>query len=149
MDGGSLKQLVAKKIERSRAGQDIDAINDAIRELFRELENELRYKYVKYMRSYSDVLHAVLMEQGLIKEAEGLLPVHLFLEYGAANQTLINLMAIGISRTSALLFKSSLALRDDLSARECQGYVDRVNIERTSLPAICKAEVTRLRRTRL
>lgn len=149
MRGTSLKELVANKIERSAVDNDTDSINDAIRELFRDLEEELRYKYVKYTRLYCDVLHAVLTERGMVKEAEGLLPLHLFLEYGAANQTLINLMAIGLSRTSALLFKSFLRLRDDLTSAECQGYVDRVNIERTSLPAICKAEINRLRRTRV
>jgi hypothetical protein len=149
MKGTSLKELVANKVEWSRTGQDADSINTAIRELFHDLEDELRYKYVKYTRLYSDVLHAILIEQGLVDEAEGLLPIHLFLEYGAATKTLINLMAIGLSRTSALLFNSSLSLQDGLSPSECQGYLDRVNIERTNLPAICKAEIRRLRRAKL
>ena len=95
------------------------------------------------------MLRAILIERGLAKEAEALLPLHLFLEYGAANETLICLMAIGLSRTSALLFKSSLSLRDDLNTSECQGYVERVNLERTSLPAICRAQINRLRRTKV
>ncbi|HEV2223493.1 MAG TPA: DEAD/DEAH box helicase [Candidatus Acidoferrales bacterium] len=148
MRGNSLRELVANKIARSGA-EGVDEINATIRELFRDLEEELRYKYVKYARLYCDVLHAVLSERGLVKEAEALLPIYLFLEYGAANQTLINLMAIGLSRTSALLFKSFLTLRDDLSASDCQGHVNRVNVERSNLPALCKAEINRLRRTRL
>jgi hypothetical protein len=114
-----------------------------------KMEKELRYTYVKYMRLYTDVLRAVLVERGMTSEAEKLLPIHLFLEYGAANQTLINLMATGLSRTSALLFKSAHKLRDDLTPSECQGYLDRVNIDRTELPAICKAEIRRLRRTKV
>jgi superfamily II DNA/RNA helicase len=147
MRGVSLRELVKDKIDYYRIDQDVDEINDAIRGLFSDLEDELRYKYVKYTRLYSDVLRAVLIERGLVAEAEALLPLHLFLEYGAANQTLINLMAIGMSRTSALLFKSALSLRDNLGTSECQGYVDRVNLARTTLPAICKAEIARLRRT--
>jgi DEAD/DEAH box helicase len=147
MRGASLRELVANKVGRSKAGGDVGKINDAIRELFRDLEDELRYKYVKYTRLYSDVLRAVLGERGLADQAERLLPLHLFLEYGAANQTLINLMAVGLSRTSALLFKSYLSLRDDLNTSECQAYVERINIDRSVLPAICKAEIKRLRRT--
>lgn len=146
MKGSSLKELVANKIERSRAGKDVDKINAAIRELFDDLESELRFKYVKYMRIYHDVLKAILVERGMVHEAEGLLPIHLFLEYGAATQTLINLMSIGLSRTSALLFNSYLRLRDNLSASECQAYVDSINVERSDLPAICKAEISKLRR---
>jgi hypothetical protein len=149
MRGTSLKELIANKIEWSKTKPEIGAINEAIRELFRELEQALRYKYVKYTRIYSDVLRAILIERGLVTEAESLLPLHLFLEYGAANQTLINLMSIGMSRTSALFFKSFLSLRDNLSTIECQGYVDRVNVVRTSLPGICKSEIKRLRRTKI
>jgi len=148
MKGSSLRELVTNKVERARAGTDVDKINNAIRELFSDLENELRYKYVKYTRLYSDVLRAVLTERGMTKEAQAILPIHLFLEYGAANQTLISLMSIGLSRTSALLFKSFLSLRDELSASECQAYVDSVNIDRSNLPAICRAEVKRLGRTK-
>jgi hypothetical protein len=43
------------------------------------------------------------------------------------------------------LFKSAHRLRDDLTTAECQGYLDRVNIDRTELPEICKAETRRLR----
>jgi replicative superfamily II helicase len=147
MKGSSLKELVTNKIERAKAGQDPDKINAAIRDLFNDLESELRYKYVKYTRIYHDVLRAVLLERGMVEEVQSLLPIHLFLEYGAANQTLISLMAIGLSRTSALMFKSYLSLRDDLNVSQCQDRVNSVNIERSSLPALCVAEVSRLRRT--
>jgi DEAD/DEAH box helicase len=148
MQGASLKELVMNKIERTKAGKDIHKINTAIRELFEDLESELRYKYVKYTRIYSDVLRAVLIERGLTSEAEALLPIHLFLEYGAANKTLINLMAVGLSRTSALLLKSFMSLRDDISTSECQGHLNRVNLDRSSLPAICKSEISRLRHSK-
>ena len=140
---------MANKIEWSKTKPEPGPINTAIRDLFHDLEDELRYKYVKYTRLYTDVLRPVLIERGLPKIAETLIPLHLFLEYGAANVTLINLMAIGMSRTSGLLFKSFLSLPDNLGTSECQGYLERVNIDLSSLPAICKAEIRRLRRTRV
>jgi superfamily II DNA/RNA helicase len=153
MQGQSLKDLLTDKIEYEQRvdgtfdpAHDIDGVNRLIRELFEDLEKELRYTYVKYTKLYTDVLRAVLIERGLTGDAEKLLPIHLFLEYGAANQTLINFMATGLSRTSALLFKSAFRLRDDLTTAECQGYLDRLNVERADIPAICKAEIRRLRR---
>src|SRR5581483_6590372 len=101
MQGDSLRDLVTNKLEYEaridrtfNISRDIERVNDSIRELFEDLENELRYRYVKYMRLYLDVLRAVLVERNRNEDAEKLLPIHLFLEYGAANQTLINLMAI-------------------------------------------------------
>jgi superfamily II DNA/RNA helicase len=156
MQGSSLKDLVNEKIDyeaRQNRGfdpsRDVETVNSLIRDLFEDLERELRYTYVKYMRVYNDVLHAILIEKGLTDRAEKLLPIHLFLEYGAASQTLINLMATGLSRTSALLFASAFRLRSDLNSSECQGYLDRVNIELVDVPAICKAEIRRLRRTKV
>ena len=155
MQGQSLKELIADKLTYQETtdpsfnpARDVAKVNDLIRGLFEDIETELRYIYVKYMRLYSDVLRAVLVERGMVAEAEKLLPIHLFLEYGAASQTLINLMAAGLSRTSALLFSSAHKLRDNLTPAECQGYLDRVNVDRTDLPAICKAEIRRLRRTK-
>lgn len=46
MRGNSLGELVANKIARSGA-EGVDEINATIRELFRDLEEEFRYKYVK------------------------------------------------------------------------------------------------------
>lgn len=153
MQGQSLKELIAEKINYEKrqdptfdSSRDVKRVNELIRGLFDDLEKELRYMYVKYMRLYTDVLRAILVERGSNNEAEKLLPIHLFLEYGASSKTLINLMATGLSRTSALLFNSAHRLRDDLTTAECQGYIDRVNIDRTELPAICKAEIRRLRR---
>jgi replicative superfamily II helicase len=148
MKGSSLKELIRNKLERENLGGDVTKINKTIRELFDDLESELRYKYVKYTRIYLDVLRAVLIERGMIRESQSLLPLYLFLEYGAANETLINLMALGLSRTSALLFKAYLSLRDDLNLAQSQNYISSVNLERTSLPALCKAEITKLHRAK-
>ena len=146
--GSSLKELIRNKLERENLGGDVTKINNTIRELFDDLESELRFKYVKYTRIYLDVLRAVLIERGMIRESQSLLPLYLFLEYGAANETLINLMALGLSRTSALLFKAYLSLRDDLNLAQSQNYISSVNLERTSLPALCKAEITKLHRAK-
>jgi replicative superfamily II helicase len=146
MKGSSLKELVQNKIERAKTNGDVDKINVAIRDLFKDIESELRYKYVKYTRLYLDVLRSVLLERDMKSEADALLPIHLFLEYGAASQTLISLMSIGLSRTSALLFKSYLSMSNELSSSECQGYIDRVTLDRSSLPALCQAEIRKLRR---
>jgi len=146
MQGKSLKELIANKIEYNHAGNDVDRINDLIRDLFSEIENTLRYKYVKYMTVYSDVLKAILLEKGQQLDAERIPPIHLFLEYGAANLTLINLMSIGLSRTSAILLKHSRGMGDNLLPNECQSLIEQIDLGSSSLPGLCKSEIGRLRR---
>jgi len=88
----------------------------------------------------------MLIEKQQRDLAEKILPIHLFLEYGAASVTLINLIALGLSRTSALLLRSSYGLRDNFTASECQAQIDRINLGSSQLPGLCKAELARLRR---
>ena len=146
MAGATLKELVENKLTYQKIGDDIDKINDAIRELFDELELALRYRYVKYTKIYVDVLKAVLVERNQPEDAEKVLPLHLFLEYGASSETLINLISLGLSRTSALLLRPRIAR--DLDVEACQKFIDRINLEYTDLPAVCKAEISRLRRVK-
>src|SRR5579872_7614462 len=69
MQGQSLKELIVDKIRYEQendntfdGARDRDKVNDLIRGLFEDIEKELRYTYVKYVRLYSDVLRAVLIE---------------------------------------------------------------------------------------
>jgi len=69
------------------------------------------------------------------------------IEYGAYDQTLINLMALGMSRTSAILMKATLHLPSNMSRAECQARINTTDLKRVDLPLVCKDEVMRIRRT--
>lgn len=55
----------------------------------------------KFSKCYNDLLAYVLQESHEEHYAESIPPLHLFLELGASSGTMINLMAMGISRTSS------------------------------------------------
>jgi hypothetical protein len=55
--------------------------------------------------------------KGKPKRAEKLLPLHTFLEFGASDRALINLMCLGLSRTSAILLKNTVSLHSDMTLR--------------------------------
>jgi hypothetical protein len=146
MAGATLKELVENKLSYGKVDDDADKINDAIRELFDDLELALRYRYVKYTKIYVDILKALFVERKQLDGAAKVLPLHMFLEYGASSETLINLISLGLSRTSALLLRPRLAR--DLDVEACQRFIERINLEQTDLPAVCKAEIARLRRVK-
>jgi hypothetical protein len=91
------------------------------------------------------VLSPVLKEKDEDERAEKLLPLHLFLEFGASDKVLIDLMSLGLSRTSAILLKKTVSFRSDMTLQECRHYLNSVNLERIEIPAICKAEISRMR----
>jgi hypothetical protein len=145
MQGVSLRQLIIDRLEYKHTPNTEKDVNNEISELFEEIEKNLRFVYVKYMVIYTQILKTILSERQMHDQAEKVLPIHVFLEFGAATPTLIGLMSIGVSRTSALLLKSSASLNDNLDAARCRQYVESVNLTRANLPAICKSEIRRLR----
>jgi hypothetical protein len=145
MKGMPIRELVKGRLDFRKIPDEEKKINEEIRDLFREIEEDLRYRYVKYTSIYLQVLAIVLCERGEDERAKKLLPLNMFLEFGASDKALINLMTLGLSRTSAILLKNTVSLRSDLSAQECKQYLDAVNLQRIAIPAICKAEISRMR----
>jgi hypothetical protein len=145
MQGLPIRDLVSARLEYKRIPDDEKIVNEEIRDLFREIEEELRYLYVKYTSIYLQVLSFVLKQRGEAQRAEGLLPLHMFLEFGASDRVLINLMSLGLSRTSAILLKRTVSLGSDMTLQQCREYLNAINLARIAIPAICKAEISRMR----
>ena len=145
IQGMPIRDLVTARLTYKKVPHQEKIVNEEIRDLFREIEEDLRYRYVKYTSIYLQVLSVVLKERGKIEWAEKLLPLHMFLEFGAWERVLINLMCLGLSRTSAILLKRTVSLSSDMTLRECERYLDAVNLTRIKIPAICRAEISRMR----
>ena len=145
VQGMSIRDLVRARLDFKKVPDEIKVVNEEIRDLFREIEEEIRYLYVKYTSIYIQVLAQVLIEKGHAQRAETLLPLHMFLEFGASERVLINLMSLGLSRTSAILLKRTVSLDPNMTLLECKNYLNAVNLSRIAVPAICRAEIARMR----
>jgi hypothetical protein len=145
INGKPIRDLVKSRLNFKGVPDEEKTINEEIRDLFTEIEEDLRYRYVKYTSIYLDVLAIILKEVSKAETAEKLLPLHMFLEFGASSRVLINLMSLGLSRTSAILLQRSVSLSSEMSLQECRRYLDAVNLTRIAIPAICKSEISRLR----
>ena len=145
MRGEPLRELVRERLQRAKATEDVAKANNEIRDLFTVIEDRIRYIYVKYTAIYNMVLSGVLREQGFDALADGLIPLNLFLEFGASSRALINFMSIGLSRTSSILLQRAARLRDDLDLEGCRRYINSINLDYSQLPNICKAEIRKIR----
>jgi DEAD/DEAH box helicase len=145
MQGMSIRDLVRARLDFKKVPDEVKVVNEEIRDLFREIEEEVRYLYVKYTSIYIQVLARILIEKGHAQRAETLLPLHMFLEFGASERVLINLMSLGLSRTSAILLRRTVSLDPNMTLQECKNYLDAVNLSRIAIPAICRAEIARMR----
>ena len=61
--GMPIRDLVKARLEFKKIPDEEKIVNEEIRDLFREIEEELRYRYVKYTSIYLQVLSLVLKEK--------------------------------------------------------------------------------------
>lgn len=117
MRGSSLRDMIEHQIQYERRKAEVNGDEEpepgkTIIKVLDDVENKLRFHYVRYIGCYIDLLkHAV----GVVSPDRELdvPPIPLFLELGACSGTMIGCMELGLSRIAAreltdLLGKSDL-----------------------------------------
>lgn len=140
--GMPLKQMIEEKIAYEKKLEQFESVGKSIRELTDTIESDLRYRYVKHLKAYNDVLAVVLMDTGHADLVDKLYPLHLYLECGASAPVALNLISLGLSRTTALLLnRKGLAFPDDPTPEDCLNVLRNTNINSLGLPGLCLREL--------
>lgn len=111
-----------------------------IREVLSNVENDLRFRYVKLLGCYISVLKRALEETGHVKFADRVPALPLYLELGAASKTMISLLGLGLSRQSSWKV-ASLTLNREMDAASALAFVRSLNLERVGLSPYLTSEV--------
>ncbi|CAE6753026.1 DEAD/DEAH box helicase [Paraburkholderia aspalathi] len=99
----------AKAAEKGHKGH-VPA-GDTIKRVMKQIEEQLRFKYVKFVACYIDLLRlAAQTEKGT--DLRDIPPIPLFLELGACSGTMIGCMDLGLSRIAAREVTELLESRD-------------------------------------
>jgi len=111
-----------------------------IRDLMETIENRLRFKAVQQTRCYLDLLRHALEANDLGNLVASIPAIPLYLELGACSGTMVNLIGLGISRTTAGLLNAKAANRS-MDRGQCVAWLLRENWEASDLPKVCINEV--------
>jgi hypothetical protein len=143
MRGLPLGQIIRNRIaylERRGRSYTVAAV---IRDTMKDVEEIARFRAPKYLAAYIDVLRYHLEQS----DQADLLPEHLtfdlYLEFGVATKTLLSLIGIGLSRTSAVAINEFLGA-DDLTEELVLERLRWRRWETLNLPAVVKREVSRV-----
>lgn len=143
----SLRQMIEEKIRRERdseANEGVDEdelVSKSIRRLMKELEQIIRFRYVKGLKAYTDVLRFALLEAGERELSDNLIPLHLFLECGASDSAALGLISIGLSRTTALLLRNQIRFPDNATPETCRAILLATDINTLRIPPLCRREI--------
>ena len=72
-----------------------------IRDVMSIVETDLRFRYVNFTKCHNDILEHVLLAKGFNEVARKMPALSLYLEFGASSETMINLIGMGLSRSTS------------------------------------------------
>ena len=145
MWGKSLGELLDKRVSRVRLKHPDKKASIIIREYLDVLEGDIRFRMVKYFSAFNDVLRLVLTEKGVDVEEVDLESYHIYLEFGSCKKEALNIMAMGLSRFTALYLSNALSSISEVS--DIDEYFNRIktiDVSKLQIPSLCKQEVLRM-----
>jgi hypothetical protein len=145
MRGYPLSRIIQKAWEFwSKKENNKKTLDQVIRDVMEDIEVFARFKFLKYVGCYSEVLreHLQTLPNGEAR-AEEVPSIELSLEFGASTDTQLNFMALGLSRTSAIAL-SDVVANDSLSLEEAREWITKNSLEGKGLATAVIREVQRV-----
>jgi len=139
MQGFQLSRIIESRLARY---PDLKLAN-VIRDCMRDVEEYARFRGPKYLRAYNHVLKEHLLESGKEALAAEIEDYEFQLELGVSIQTQLSLMAIGLSRSTAITL-SELIADSELSEDDCRNWLATNRWMVESVPALAQKEVSTL-----
>jgi hypothetical protein len=141
MRGYPLARLIAERIAYYAGRGDDVNVAAMIRSTMDDVEQIARFEAPKYLACYLDVLRFHLEESGKPELAAEMPELTMMLELGVSRQTELSLMALGLSRTTAVAL-SELIVADDLDRERALAWLSQQNLAVLDLAALIKVEVS-------
>ncbi len=142
MTGQPLSQLVSGRLrfEATRTGHH-QSTATVIRDVMRDVETVARFLAPKYLACYVDLMKVHFEQTGRHDLADAApRQLEMQLELGVSSETQLSLMALGVSRTSAVELYS-LMTQDDLSPAQVLAWIGAHESALDSLPRLVAQEV--------
>jgi len=141
MRGYPLARMIAERIAwLQRRGIPVTPAT-AIRDTMRDVEEVARFKAPKYLSAYLDVLRHHLGTQGRLDLMEERIDLELYLEFGVGTRTMLSMIGIGLSRTSAVELNKWLG-DDELDEEAVLGRLRTRAWDGLNIPNVVKREIS-------
>jgi hypothetical protein len=138
--GTPIGEIIGDRVSYSRSRDPSIKASPVIRDLLKLIESDVRYKLVKHFAAYEDLVRLAWLEQRNVP-APVIAPYHIYLEFGSSEQILLSLMALGLSRFTAIKLKNVINWNDE---QEPEHYLARImqhDIRTLPIPRLCKLEI--------
>lgn len=141
MRGEVIPQIIDGSMEYQRKKGKKPKLPTVIRDVLKEIEKDLRFKYVRALSCYVSVLKQILRENNREDLIKSIPSIPLYMEVGAVNQTMISLMGIGVSRFTANKLQAIIG-RTDMSQTGVRDWLRSRNVRALDIPVASADELS-------
>jgi len=139
--GEPIGKILSDRVIYVKMNDPESSVSSIIRGCLSVLEEAVRFRLVKYFSAYIEILKHVALEVGFNDEFKNIEPYHIYLEFGSCSRHALNLMALGISRFTALHLENKFDLPNDVEAEAYLEVMKNMNIDAINMPVLCKREI--------
>ena len=139
--GKKLGSVLVNRVEFIQERDPNISTSSIIRDTLGVLEEQVRFQLVKFFSAYIDVLKLVLLEKGKDPDDISIEPYHVYLEFGSFKQEALSLMALGLSRFTALYLVGKFNVSEEPEIEEYLSLLKKMNIDTIDMPALCREEI--------
>jgi hypothetical protein len=143
MRGLPLGQIIRRRISYLQDRGRQFNLATVIRDTMKDVEEIARFRAPKYLSAYMDVLKHHLEQTNQLNLLPADLDFDLFLEFGVATKTLLSIIGIGLSRTSAVALNDYLG-SDSMTESDVLTWLGTRQWQAFDLPAVVKQELDKL-----
>lgn len=142
MRGDPLPVLIDGAIRYNRSKKSGKSIAAIIRDTMEDVEQDLRFRYVKYFTCYNAILRVALERADKADYVRNIPEIPLCLEVGGSSGVMINMMALGLSRTSAESLADYITDKE-MSILELRAWLQKLDVVTLDISPICMREIYR------
>lgn len=111
------------------------------------LNKEVRYEIVKYTKVYIEVLRVYLEVIGIEEEANKLINISSYLEYGACSLPALEFMAIGLPREAAVKLAENYSVRKLTTSQQYLKWIKGLDLSTLEISPYLKRQILKVQST--
>lgn len=143
MRGAPLARLISDRVDYYKSRSNPPRLATTIRNTMADVEKVARFEAPKYLACYLDLLRFEFGRRGIANQIVDLPDVSMLLELGVSRTTELSMIALGLSRTSAVAL-SEHVIDDELSTQQCLQWLRQRDLEALALPVLVQHEIEAL-----
>ena len=145
MGGLRLPVMISKNLKSKYHKDKKSNLSTVVRDTMRNLEEDIRFTFAKYLSCYVDLLSMVVLSKAENKQY--VIPdVRTYLEFGVSEKTLVSLIVLGFDRNTAIAL-SKYIRKTDATEAECLRVIKELELSLLDLDEDVMSKILEIRAT--